>query len=97
MAGDTYKDRNGARWVIITGSGGMFGTPDPTANPRYEEGALVPDTAIFRTRKEVEVDIERIASSFTQSIKLVVTESAGGSGWIILAVVLALVLADSKR
>jgi len=91
---DTFRDKNGGRWIIIAGSGGMFGTPDPESVVRYDP--VPPDTDVKATRGDVIKEIALYALQHEKEIALTVTANAGGSGWILLAVIAVLVMADSK-
>lgn len=94
----TYTDANGAEWLILEGGKSaigvqrFFGTPSPTGARRYDP--LPPDTDELAGAGLVRAAIEQYAREHRADLALLVQASPDRSGLILLALALALILAD---
>lgn len=103
MGEQSYTDKNGVQWTIITAQTGVFATPDPRSQRKYDDapdlGPIAPlskgdapGAAELASMRKV---IEAYAGQHAKEVALEVRASRDGGAWVWLLLVV-LILAESE-
>lgn len=91
----TFKDSNGATWLILEAGGQFFGTPDPASTRRYDP--LPDDVGPAKIEAAIAAGIETFAKANKSKLTLAVVEKPDNNGMLLLLLLVAVLVFSKER